>query len=340
MKQFLSPVISSIDKFISNHYLKFWKDKSALMAYLVHGLFRDTKTTELNHVHPQQRITVDLLRQFIEYHLENGFIFISPGKILEGLDSDKKYMLLTFDDGYFNNYSSLPVLHEFKVPAVFFISSGHVEKNECFWWDIVYRERIKRNNPKDSVRKEISLLKRKKDFEIRQYITEHFGSKAFSPISDIDRPFTPAELSSFAEDPFVSIGNHTASHVILTNCSSEEIRSEISVAQNSLAKITGLPPVMIAYPNGNFSEEVLKISKEAGLKFGITTMHKKNYLPISLEGYDPFMLNRFTLLGSRNIKQQCDFFRSDFQLNDALKSFRKKRAYSGTTTFFDGSKAD
>ena len=41
--------------------------------------------------------------------------------------------MLTFDDGYYNNHLALPVLEEFDVPALFFISTNHVKQQKCFW---------------------------------------------------------------------------------------------------------------------------------------------------------------------------------------------------------------
>jgi peptidoglycan/xylan/chitin deacetylase (PgdA/CDA1 family) len=217
----------------------------------------------------------------------------------------------------------LPYLHEYNIPSVFFISSANVENNHSFWWDIVYRERIKREVPIKAIQNEISLLKKRKHNGIMQYIISNFGRKALNPISDIDRPFTPRELESFSQDQNVFIGNHTANHAILTNYTESEIRSEIAIAQTSLNMITGSVPEIISYPNGNFSDDVLTISKDEGLRLGVTTFPRKNYLPINLEGITPFLINRFTLSGNVDIKKQCDSFRSDFTLRDFSRKFLK-----------------
>ena len=45
-------------------------------------------------------------------------------------------VVVSFDDGFKNNYSvAAPILDEFQIPAVFYISSGVVNTNMMFWVD-------------------------------------------------------------------------------------------------------------------------------------------------------------------------------------------------------------
>jgi len=319
MKKALSSIINTVDELASSAYVSLFKEKSSLSTFLFHGLFNNENEMKLNFVNPQQGITINMFRQFIEYYLEHNYLFISPQDILNGLSKDKKYVLITLDDGYYNNHLALPVLKEYQVPATFFISSNHIAQNKCFWWDVVYRERRKKNATIKQIKKEITELKQKKNDKIERAVTNAFGEKALRPISDIDRPFTPAELKSFSKEPLVSLGNHTSDHAILTNYSHSEIKAEIADSQNSILSFTGITPIIISYPSGNFSEEVVTIAKEIGLKLGITVNQKKNYLPIDLRGTDVFLLNRFVLQGSKDIKKQCKLFRSDIRLRGVIK---------------------
>jgi peptidoglycan/xylan/chitin deacetylase (PgdA/CDA1 family) len=319
MKKSLISIIDGVDKLISDNYCHFFNDKNALITFLFHGLFNDESEINRNYVDPQQGITTNMFRRFIEYYLRNGFIFVSPYDILNGLETDKNYVLITFDDGYYNNHLALSILQEYQVPAIFFISSNHVLNNKSFWWDVIYRERVKENIPLEQISKELVKLKHNKNDEIEQYLVDSFGENASTPICDVDRPFTPSELKDLSSDPLVFLGNHTGNHAILTNLSHSEIKLEIDYSQNFIFNLTGIMPIMIAYPNGNFSEEVLNISQKAGLKLGITTNPKKNLLPINLKGLHPFALNRFILWGNKNIEQQCSAFRSDIQFSNFVR---------------------
>jgi peptidoglycan/xylan/chitin deacetylase (PgdA/CDA1 family) len=320
MKKMIQQSIIGIDNLVAQIYLSWFEEKKSLLTFLFHGLFNDRNEINQNIVDPQQSITTDIFRQFIEYFLEHSYMFITPEDIINGLKPHYNYILITFDDGYYNNHLALSILKEYQVPSTFFISSNHIVENKCFWWDVVYRERRKRNATIKQINREYKSLKHRKNDEIEEYINTAFGMKALCPIADIDRPFTPAELNSFSKEPLVTLGNHTSNHAILTNYSYNGIKSEIENSQSTIYDITGITPNIISYPNGNYSTEVLKISKEIGFKLGIRVHPTKNILPINLQGTDSLLLNRYTLLGNRDVRNQCYNFRNDFQLNPVLIS--------------------
>ncbi len=333
MKNAIYSSIKTIDHSISRTYVSLFKERNSLITFLIHGLFNDSDEIALNHVDPQQAITTNDFRQFIEYYLEHDYKFISPENILRGLDNDKKYVMITFDDGYYNNQLALPILQEYRVPAVFFISSDHIIQNKCFWWDVVYREGLKAGRGIGKVQDEIVMLKKQKTSFAEQYIVKNFGEKALCPISNIDRPFTPSELNEFSKEEFVFLGNHTSNHAILTNYSPAEIRSEILGAQKSIFSITGTEPIIISYPNGNVSSDVIPILNEGGIKLGITTVELKNYLPIDLKRNDAFLLNRFILWGNMNMDSQCTSFRSDMQLFGTINKYVKERCNENSMSY-------
>jgi len=328
MKNTLTPYIRNIDEFLSRMQVRVFKERNSLITILFHGLFNSKDEIALNHAMPQQAITTDIFRQFIEYYLAHDYKFISPTEILNGLSPDKKYILITFDDGYYNNQLALPILNEYQVPAVFFISIGHVLQSKCFWWDIIYRERLKRNNTMETIEREILSLKEMKNQEIEHYILKNFGDNAFTPISNIDRPFTPEELHQFAKNKYVFLGNHTTNHAILTNYSLTEIKNEIMSSQQMMLDVTGSEPEIIAYPNGNFSPDMIPVLKECGLKLGVTVSSGKNLLPINIDTDDAFLLNRFTLWSNKSVSRQCELFRSDLKLFETLKRIKQRNKTS------------
>ncbi len=323
MKELILNSISRLEILLSHFYLSFFEEKKSLISILIHGLFNDKSVIQFNVVDPQQSITIDLFRKFIEYFLENNYLFISPQEIINGLEITKNYVLITFDDGYYNNHLALSVLNEYRVPATFFISTNHVIENKAFWWDVVFRERIKKNFNLKKIKDEITFLKKKKNKDIEEYLINNFGKRAIFAICDIDRPFTQSELASFSKEQLVTIGNHTSNHAILTNYSYNEIESEIIDCQIAITNITGIKPLIISYPNGNYSKEVIQITKANGFKLGITGHPNKNILPINLHTVDSLLLNRYTLVSNISIKEQCLYFRCGIQLKESLKSLFK-----------------
>jgi len=211
------------DLIISEIYLRFFQEKNSLIIFNFHGLFFSKKEINQNLVNPQTWITKDQFQQFVDYYLKYNYTFVSPNDILHGLDN-KKYIMITFDDGYYNNIYALPILKKYQIPALFFISTNHVKQSKCFWWDILYRERIKNGMSKKEIVYEGNFLKSKTSEEIEKYLIEKFGENTLKPKSDIDRPFTTSELKEFSKEKNVFLGNHTSNHAILTNYSTNEIK--------------------------------------------------------------------------------------------------------------------
>lgn len=57
-------------------------------------------------------------------------------KKLSGVCLGRKKAVVTFDDGYADNfYNARPILLEQGIPATFFITSGAIDSREEFWWD-------------------------------------------------------------------------------------------------------------------------------------------------------------------------------------------------------------
>ena len=213
----IQQIIRKADAAVARTYLAMFDERSALMPFLFHSLFRDEREIELGQVDPLQRTTVEQFRQFVDYYLRHGYQFVTPEQVLAGLRPGGKYALITFDDGYFNNTLALPVLEEFGVPAMFFISSENVRAGKCYWWDVLHRELLGRGASPRQVYREGVVLKAMPTEKIEAELAARFGQRAFDPRGDLDRPFTPGELRGFARHPTVRIGNHTANHAILTN---------------------------------------------------------------------------------------------------------------------------
>jgi len=286
------------------------RDEPALLTFLFHSIFENIEAIEKKHIAPQQQITVDIYKEFIEYFLNAGYKFISPND-LDSLDSSGKYILSTFDDGYFNNSLVVPILQEYKSPAVFFISTNNVINNECFWWDVAFRELSKKNLSKKELSRELKKYKNLKHNEIVSSLKEKYGNNVFQPLSDIDRPFSIDELKSFAKEEFVHIGNHTKDHYILDNYSYDEQFANIAENNNDLEKILNIKPNIIAYPNGNYNKDTISAAEKLDFKYGITVKKHKNYLPLKSDINSKLTLGRYVLWGNENLKMQFDTFRSD-----------------------------
>ncbi|MDX5482597.1 MAG: polysaccharide deacetylase family protein, partial [Hymenobacteraceae bacterium] len=205
MKTSIRKAIHQVDVLLAPLLLSAFKEQNALNTYLFHALFQDRQELDRQLADPQQQVTVDMFRQFVAYHLEKGYQFVSPEEVLNGLSPDGKYVLITFDDGYYNNTRALPVLEEYQVPALFFISANHVLKGKAFWWDVVYREGKKASRSDAAILEEKEHLLKLTDDKIDEHLLRNYGPDSLKPVGDTERPFTPAELREFARHPQVYI---------------------------------------------------------------------------------------------------------------------------------------
>jgi peptidoglycan/xylan/chitin deacetylase (PgdA/CDA1 family) len=295
-----------------------------LVTVLMHSLYESRSRVGDRSLTPDQEVTVADFRRFVEVMLEYGYTVVSPAQVDAGLKPGGKYLMITFDDGYFNNTLALDVLEQFHGPAVFFVSTGHVLENKAFWWDGLSRELARSGVTRSERDAEIRRIKVSSPGKIEDWLRTRYGASVLAPGSDLDRPFTPAELKHFARNQWVHLGNHTRDHVILTNTTPQEVARQVQGCQEALADLTGQTPIAIAYPNGNYSRAVVEASLAAGLRIGVTCLPSRTRLP--LDGNKSRMtLGRFQFWGGRDICQQCRKFGSSFIPTHMLKTLMKSR---------------
>lgn len=282
---------------------------SQLLVFYFHGLFKSPEQKKLNHIDPQKNMTIKQFDDFMDYFLDHDYKFIMPSDIVKGLQSKGRYSMITFDDGYFNNILALDVLEKYKVPAVFFVTTKNVLENKSFWWDIIYKYRSKEGANSVKIKNEQEFVKRFKYNYIESYILKNFGTDAYKPWSDIDRPMTEDEVRALSKSPYAVIGNHTHNHAILVNYDRDEIKKEFIESNRILESLTGYVPGSVAFPNGDFNKLSLEVVKEMGYKVAFHAMPGRNILP--LPESDPILLSRF-ISNTSNIKRYGSFFRAGY----------------------------
>ena len=102
--------------------------------------------------------------------------------------------------------------------------------------------------------------------------------------------------------------------------------------------MTGKTPVIIAYPNGNCSGEIMAAAREAGLQFGLLACAGRNCLPLQIATDQALTMKRFTLWGDRSVEAQCRASRFPLSLYQLLYSMKKEQA-SAQPTANSGKKA-
>jgi peptidoglycan/xylan/chitin deacetylase (PgdA/CDA1 family) len=119
-------------------------------------------------------------------------------------------------------------------------------------------------------------------------------------------------LKDLLAEPLVTVGNHTADHAILTICDDNEARNQIATCQKHLAELTSSAPEIIAYPNGNFDDRIIRIARAEGLRLGVVVEPRKNRLPLTERAQ--MTIGRYLVQGGNTLLDECQRSRSDVQL--------------------------
>lgn len=317
VKRFLKSGLGTIDWLLARTLLSVSPERPALISVFFHSIVADSRDYRKDLIDPSLAITTGEFREFLEHFLEQRYTFLSPEDCARVLQPGN-YMMITFDDGYANNRLALPLLEEYRVPGVFFLSTGHIDRGTCFWWDVLHRERTRRGTPPRAIRREMRTLMNLRNQEIEHRLHREFGARCLEPVGDLDRPFTPEEITVLSARPGVWWGNHTVSHARLGTCAREVAFEEIRGSGEWIASVSGQAPQIIAYPGGSWSDEIVEISRALGLKVGLTTEARKNRFP--LDGRQLMRLGRFKLRTGEDIRRQCVRMRSDLNLSGMLRN--------------------
>jgi peptidoglycan/xylan/chitin deacetylase (PgdA/CDA1 family) len=170
-------------------------------------------------------VTVDKIRKQLYYLKSKNYETITFRDIHEGKIKDfNKKIILTFDDGYEDNYDLLfPILKELNYTAVIYL----VTRLEYNVWG------TKEGEPRRNLMSKAQIL----------------------------------EMDAYG----VEFGGHTCHHLALDHISSEEAKFELEHSKSDIEQIINQPVISFAYPFGEKSENIKKLTAAAGYKYGIST---------------------------------------------------------------------
>jgi peptidoglycan/xylan/chitin deacetylase (PgdA/CDA1 family) len=323
VKSVIKAAARTADRLGARYYNRLFGEAPALISLAFHTLWEDDDEPRRHGLYPHEGVTVARFRRIVEYFLGHGFRFVSDLQVASGLDPRRGHALISFDDGYRSNLRVLPLLEEYRVPALFFVTTDHVRQGKAFWWDAHYRLGRRAGASEGALAAEREGLSPLPGDAIERALRLRFGDQASAPAGDLDRPLSPAELRGLARHPWARVGNHTASHARLTGCADADIRREVAGAQAFIRDLTGEAPISIAYPSGRVSPRVLAALSGLGLRLGFTTVGRRQRLP--LRGTTTRLrLPRFMVAGDPDTdpEQQCAGFRSGVHLQAGLGELR------------------
>jgi peptidoglycan/xylan/chitin deacetylase (PgdA/CDA1 family) len=147
------------------------------------------------------------------------------------------------------------------IPVSIFVSTQPVETGEAYWWSY-----IKKANKTGVSNIPVESLKKLSNDQ-RIAVLDEVKKKV-----NIDREaLTKEELVDISNGGFISIGSHTVTHPILTNCSDEKALFEISESKKLLEQWLNRKVDTFAFPNGNFSAREIGFLKKSDYRVSFTT---------------------------------------------------------------------
>ncbi|MDY4078629.1 MAG: polysaccharide deacetylase family protein [Clostridium sp.] len=191
-------------------------------------------------------ISPEKLREELTFIKDSGYTTLTMSElndyILNNTPIPEKSIVITFDDGYADNYANaFPILKELDMKATIFVISNFTDKDGYY----MTSQQIK-------------------------------------------------EMSDYGID----IQSHTASHAHLNQLTYEEQLSELKTSKEKLESITEKPVISIAYPFGDFDDNTILASKEAGYSLSFNTNRG-----LSDREDNPLSLNRIYVSSLYSIEQ-------------------------------------
>jgi len=202
-------------------------------------------------------------------------------------------VLITFDDGYLDNYSvAFPILRAHDVQGVFFLSTGLIGSDAVPWWDEIaflvktarkrqfalrYPAEMRINLGKEelsgAIRKIMNLYKRTENEDPRRFIQELKEQTSAEDLPQTGRRFLNWDEAKSMIEGGMAIGSHCHSHSILSQLQAEQQDFELTHSRALLTEKLGIGIDSIAYPVGiksSFSAGTQDLARAAGYRIGFS----------------------------------------------------------------------
>lgn len=237
--------------------------------------------------------------------LKKNYTILPLREVAEKLDRNEKLpdnvAVITFDDGYRNNYTvAYPLLKKLGIPATIFLATNFIGNKKLLWPDQLYIILRETKKQKLDLTKygwgvfDLSTLELKR--EAVDQIGDYFKTvsldekyKILGKIkSDLEEEqplkglpdfemLSWEEVETMTKEGLVDFAAHTCSHEILSRLHTPVLRDEII---NSCKKVQqGNEQVMFAYTNGrpqDFDRRAKSVLKEINALCAVTTISGLN----------------------------------------------------------------
>jgi peptidoglycan/xylan/chitin deacetylase (PgdA/CDA1 family) len=251
--------------------------------------------------------------------LKSRFEILSLNRLQDILDNGsagrRPLALITFDDGYVDNYTlAFPILRRHQVPATFFLPTAFVGTSILPWWEEVHwlaRQAVGSTirlagasqpfslRPEDAerdIRRVADFVKSRRAPVEEKLEDLRAASGGRRPAAEGNRLFLRWDEVREMRAGGMDFGAHTHNHLVLAHLSLADQRDELSRSKKLLEGALNEPVTAVAYPVGSadaYTPQTCETARALGYRLGFNFRRRINPLPL----VDPLDVNRLAVGG-------------------------------------------
>lgn len=250
--------------------------------------------------------------------IKNNFRIVSTLELATAIAKNKKIedriALITFDDGYIDNYTvAYPILKRHDVTALFFLSTSLINSQRVAWWDeitFLLRQSIGCSVTlpdksatitlvEEHIESQIQLFiqntKRQRKTNIPKILAELHQSlnEPVKRLENIPSLFMSWDNIKTMVENNMEVGSHTVSHQILSSLNNDDQAHEIYQSKTTIEMMLSRTITAFAYPVGSkdcYNIVSKNLCQQAGYLLAFNNQPGINKIVL-----DPYDLNRICI---------------------------------------------
>lgn len=231
-----------------------------------------------HHVNPHKgdmvTITPEAFESQMEYLYRAGYRTLKIAELIayinNGLTLTQKAVVVTFDDGWLDNYMyAFPVIKKYKINATVFLITNRAENASL------------QNSELQTLNSKLT-------------IPTHEESKSLIEKGEAHKVVLNWELiKEMSNSGMIEFYSHTKTHAKCNSLPEKELMEELKESRDIIEKQLGSPCPYFCWPYGKYNGLTVNVAKKTGYKALFTTNHG-----VVEAGSDPFAINRIIVKDS------------------------------------------